>query len=198
MKANQKLRTDTNAQSQMHAVVTIIALLIAIVIGVMVYYEVIDNVDQLTETTEYFTGYDLGTGQNGTHTGGSNASIQTITLSSSPYSTDNSTISVICFNDSATAILQCQQTSSPPVVINHRTVTIPAAPTHGNGTPLTYSRINVTYTSKTARAQGTDVTPMAQSIFTLLPIIALVIVAAIILAVVLGFGGGAGRKGGGI
>ena len=194
MKANQKLWKNTNAQTQINVVVTVLALLITIVIGVMVYFEVINSVDDLSETTEYFTGYTIPTTAGST--GGSNASQQTVTLKASPYSTSNSTITVVCYN--ATGATK----SSPAVTINGKQITIPAASndsggTGASGTPLGYTQINITYTSNTARAQSTDVTPMAQSVFTLLPIIALVIVAAIILAIVLGFGG-SGRKGGGL
>ena len=190
MKANQKLWKNTNAQTQVNVVVTVVALLVTIVIGVMVYFEVIAGVDELSETTEYFTGYTTPTGT-ADAVAGSNATVQTVTLTNSPYSTSNSTIAVVCYN--ATGAVQ----SSPAVTINHKQITIPAAPASGEGLPLAYTQINVTYTSNAARTESTDVTPMAESVFKLLPIVALVVVAAIILAVVLGFGAG-GRKGGGV
>lgn len=189
MKANQRLWKDTNAQTQMNAVVTVVALLLAIVIGVMVYFEVTESIDEFDVVTERFYGYttppvtDLE--------GGSNFTATVVTLKNSPYSTDNSTITVYCYN--ATGVVQ----SAPAVDINHKQISIPASPARGDGTPLAYTQINVTYTTNMADTEGSDVTPMAESVFGLLPIIALIIVAAIILAVVLGFGG-SGRKGGGL
>jgi cobalamin biosynthesis Mg chelatase CobN len=190
MKANKKqLNKNSEAAINMQVAITIVGLLLAIVIGVMVYFNTIDNITEFAQTTEYFTGYTLPT--DSAHTGGSNASVQHITLENSPYSTSNSTITVICYNATGAT------TSSPPVTINHKTITIPAASSHAGTTtsavPKGYSQINVTYTSKIARAQSTDVTPMASTVFTLAPIIALVVIAAIVLVVVLGFG--KGRRG---
>ena len=190
MKANQFLQKDTNAQTQIRAVVTILALLIAIIIGVVVYFGVTDSVDEFSTVTERFYGYTTPTGTNDA-VAGSNATAQVVTLKNSPYSTSNSSITVYCWN--ATGNVQ----SAPAVTINHKQVSIPAAPVRAYGTPLAYTQINVTYTSNIASAEGSEVTPMANTIFKLLPIVALVIVAAIILAVVLGFGG-SGRKGGGL
>ena len=48
----------------------------------------------------------------------------------------------------------------------------------------------ITLSSDTANTSRDETTSMASTVFSLLPIIALVIVAAIILSVVLGFGGG--------
>ena len=192
MKANQKLRTNNNAQSQIQSVVLVVALLLTIVIGVMVYFEVIEGVDELAETTEVFTGYTLPGSSAGIFDAtGSNATQTIVTLTNSPYSTDNSTISVVCRNTTGSV------DSSPAVKFNSRQIIIPASPSNVIGTPLGYNQIRVTYTSNAARSQSTEVTPMAQTIFTLLPIIALVVVAAIILAVVLGFGG-SGKSGGGL
>jgi len=193
MKANQSLRTDVNAGTYTNATVTLVALLIAIVIGVMVYFSVITNVSDFAATTETFTGYTLPTG--GAHTGGSNYTVQHVTLTNTPYSASNSTIAVVCYNSSGAT------SSSPPVTINGKIITIPAASASAGATtsavPAGYDEVRVTYTSKTARTQSKEVTPMASTIFTLLPIIALVVIASIILAIILGFGG-AGKSGGGL
>jgi len=167
----------------------VVSLLISIIIGVIIYFEVIDSVEQFNEATERFTGYTLPTG---THSlGGSNYTVTLITLTSSPYSIDNSTISVVCYNSTG------HFTSSPAVGINGREITIPPSPLKVLGNPLGFNQINVTYTSNTARTQSHEVTPMASTVFSLLPIIALVVVASIILAYVLAFGGGTGNTGGG-
>jgi NADH:ubiquinone oxidoreductase subunit 6 (subunit J) len=49
---------------------------------------------------------------------------------------------------------------------------------------------SITLSSDTANTSRNQTTSMASTVFSLLPLIALVVVAAIILAVVLGFGGG--------
>ena len=54
---------------------------------------------------------------------------------------------------------------------------------------------SITLSSDTANTSRNETTSMASTVFSLLPIVALVIVAAIILAVVLGFGGGGGKPG---
>ncbi|GAH74002.1 unnamed protein product [marine sediment metagenome] len=53
---------------------------------------------------------------------------------------------------------------------------------------------SITLSSDTANTSRDETTSMASTVFSLLPIVALVIVASIILAVVLGFGGG-GKSG---
>ncbi|GAH73997.1 unnamed protein product, partial [marine sediment metagenome] len=122
MKANQKLRNDTNAQ--VNVVVGLVALLITIIIGVMVYFEVVGSVDELEERTEVFTGFSTPTGT-ADAVAGSNATVQIVTLSNSPYSTSNNTISVVCYN--ATGAIQ----SSPAITISGKEITIPAAPASG-------------------------------------------------------------------
>ena len=193
MKANRSLRTETNAQADIQTVVGVVALLLTIVIGVLIYFEVIESADDFTETTEYFKGYDIPTSTDPGN--GDNATDTTVTLRASPYSTSNGTISVVCYNATG------NEPSSPTVKINGRQVTIPAAPVSptlpGDTPPLGYTQINITYTSNAARAQSNDVTPMAQTVFQLLPLIALVVVASILLVIVLSFGG-TGRKGGGL
>jgi len=51
----------------------------------------------------------------------------------------------------------------------------------------------ITLGSADANTSRNETTSMASTVFSLLPIVALVVVAAIILGVVLGFGGGRGR-----
>ena len=54
---------------------------------------------------------------------------------------------------------------------------------------------SIDLSSDSANASKNDTTDMAETVFTLLPIVALVVVAAIILGVILGFGGsGPGKR----
>jgi hypothetical protein len=171
MKANRKFKTDETA-GYPQVVGMIIALMLTIVIGVMIYYEVSGSVADFSEQTETFTGYTVE------HPG----SATTITLGNSPTST--STCNVTLYNATTPAELY------PTYTLNAKQIHITAA------NAVNFTQVNVTYTSHA----GTDAaltTTMAGTVFVLLPIIALVIVAAIILGVVLGFGG-SGKSGGGL
>ena len=54
----------------------------------------------------------------------------------------------------------------------------------------------ITLDSADANTSKNETTDMASTVFSLLPLVALVIVASIILGVVVGFGGGGDNKGG--
>ena len=170
MKANQKvkqLREDTSAYTKM--VGGIVSLLLVIIISVLVFWSVSDSVDSFNEVDETFTGYSHG----------DNASAQTVELDNSPNS--ESDTNVTCYSSTAGTL------SYPTFSVNQKDVTIAA------GSASNYTQVNVTYTSN----MGTDATEtedMASTVYALAPIVALVIVASIILAVVMGFGGG--KKGG--
>lgn len=172
MKANQKYKniaTDQTAATQI--VASVVVLLIALVIGVMVYFEVDDSIDQFDEVTETFTGYTLAT---------SNDSATTITLDNSPDGTSN--LNITCYNSTGTS------ESYPTYSLSNKRVSFAAEAADE------FSQINATYTTKMSGDAG-DTTDMAGTVFTLAPIIVLVLVASVILAVVLGFGG---SKGGGL
>jgi len=169
MKATQSIKLDTNGAMDVKTVGMLVALLITIIICVMIYFEVTTSVDQFDEQYEEF----------GPYADTTNASAWTVTLSNSPVS--SSDVNVTCVNISAGA------ESYPAFGLNHRIVRV-AADAADN-----FTQVNVTYTSNIASAEASDVTPMAQTIFQLAPIIALVVIAGIILYVVIGFGG---RKGG--
>jgi len=175
MKANRKFKSITeDAGAYTKVIGGIVALLLTIIIGVMVYYEVSDGVDQFSEQTETFTGYTALT---------SNASALVITLDNSPDGASN--CNVTCYNATASANL-----SYPAFSLNHKVIRVAADAAHY------YTQVNVTYTGHAGTDEATT-TSMAGTVFTLLPIVALVIVAAIILGVVLGFGG-TGKSGGGL
>jgi len=167
MKGNRKAKTieDTNAYTQV--VSGIVALLLTIVIGVMVYFEVDDGIDSFDEVVETFTGYSHG----------DNASAQIITLDNSPNSASDTNIT--CYSATAGTL------SYPTFTVSHNKVTIAA------GSASNYTQVNATYTSHMSTDAGEN-TDMAGTVFGLLPIIALVVIASIILMVVLGFGGSKG------
>lgn len=167
MKGNRKAKTIRNNDGYMQIVAGIIALLLTIVIGVMVYFEVDDGIDQFDEVVETF----------GTYADTTNASAWSVTLDNSPASTSD--VNVTCVNLTAGA------ESYPTFSLSHKTISV-AADAANN-----FTQVNVTYTSHMSSDAGEN-TDMAGTVFGLLPIIALVVIAAIILAVVLGFGGNKG------
>ena len=167
MKGNQKPKLTDNNDGYMQIVAGIIALLLTIVIGVMVYFEVDNGIDSFDEVVETFTGYSHG----------DNASAQTITLDNSPNSASDTNIT--CYSSTAGTL------SYPTFTVSHNKVTIAA------GSASNYTQVNATYTSHMSTDAGEN-TDMASTVFGLLPIIALVVVASIILMVVLGFGGNKG------
>jgi len=174
MKANRKFKTDeTGSSSTTQVVGMLVALMLTIIISVMIYYEVSGSVADFSEQTETFTGYAALT---------ANASAWSVTLANSPDGTGN--CNVTCFNATG------GQLSYPTYGLNHKTISVAADAAD------MFSQVNVTYTSHIGTDEDTTTT-MAGTVFVLLPIIALVIVAAIILGIVLGFGG-SGKSGGGL
>ena len=174
MKANKKFKSITgNVDAYTKVVGGIVALLLTIVIGVMIYYEVSDGVADFSAKIERFTGYTLLT---------SNNSDWTVTLTNSPTSTGN--CNVTCYNSTANS------NSYPTFTLNHKVVSV------GADSADQFSQVNVTYTGH-ASTDEDSTTSMAGTVFVLLPIVALVIVAAVILGVVIGFGG-SGKSGGGL
>lgn len=171
MKANQKTRFTSDNQGYVQVIAGIVALLIAIIIGVMVYFEVTDSVSEFGEVAETFTGYSAT----------DNASAWNVNLLNSPVNTNN--CNVTCYNSTGTS------ESYPTFTLNLRTVSVAADAADE------FSQVNVTYTSNIANTEA-GATSMASTVFGLLPLIALVVIAAIILGVVLAFG--KGGKGGGL
>lgn len=164
MKSNQKIKLrQMDSKAYQKIVGGIVALLLTIIIGVLVYWETQGSIDSFDEVTETFTGYSHG----------DNASAKTITLDNSPTGTGET--NVTCYSSTAGTL------SYPSFTLSGTKVTITA------GSASNYTQINVTYTSNMADNED-EVSTMATTIFNLLPIIALVVVAAVILGVVMGFG----------
>jgi len=174
MKANKKFVLDNKGAFTSQSVIILVGLLIAIVIGVLVYYEV-SGIDDFDERTEVFTGYD---GDQGSRDG-----IHTVNLTNSPLGSAQVNITFLNLSGSEQQLCYTELET-----INHRSVTIPA-----NAASINFTQINVTYTSQAGTAEGDDITPMAGTVFELLPLIALVVVAAVILGIIIGFGGGRRR-----
>lgn len=153
----------------------LVALLLIIVVSILVYFSVVDNVSQFSEQTETFT-------SDGSSTAfawaTSNASAWGVTLDNSPYSTG--VTNVTCLNITAAT------ESYPTFTLSGKQISVAADAAD------TFNQVNVTYTSHTATDEA-DVTDDAQTVMTLMPVIALVVIASIILAYMVGFGG---RKGG--
>lgn len=171
MKSNRKFKLDNSAGANTALVGSIVALLLVIMISVMIYFEFTESIDSFDEKIETFTGYTLAT---------SNNSAWTVTLDNSPDGTGN--CNVTCYNATA-------GTESYPTFTLNGKITSVAADAADQ-----FSQVNVTHTSKMATDEG-ETSNMAATVFGLLPLIALVIVASVILAYVIGFGG-SGKKGG--
>lgn len=169
MKANRKNKlSDDSAEMSTQMIGGVVGLLLVIVIGVMVYFSFTDSIASFDEEIETFTGY----------TAVSNATAWTVTLGNSPDGTSN--CNVTCYNSTGPS------ESWPTFTLNARNVNVAADAADE------FEQVNVTYTSHIASDEATT-SDMAGTVFTLAPIIALVIVASIIFGVVISFGG---KKGG--
>jgi len=157
-----KLLKDKNGYAKI--IGGLIALLLVIIVGVMVYWETQGSIDEFGTVTEVFTGYSHG----------DNASAQTVTLSNSPNSASD--VNVTCYSSTSGTL------SYPTFSVNQKLITIAA------GSASNYTQINVTYTSHIGAGEDAA-SDMAGTVFGLLPIVALVVVASIIIGVIIGFGG---------
>jgi hypothetical protein len=117
-----------------------------------------------SSSTETFTGYSAS----------ANASAWSVAVDNSP--TGSSDVNVTCYN--ATGGTE----TYPTFTLNFKTVSVAADAADE------FSQVNVTYTSNMGSTGG-DVNDMASTVFGLLPIIALAVVASIIIGVIIGFGG---------
>jgi len=191
MKANRKFRSNQDAAVGSEAVAMIVSLLLTIIIGVMVYFSVTENISDFDDSaSEIFTtdsdGNSFTMGSGSTLTSSSNYTGEMVELGSSVSSVTN----ITCYNSSA-ASESWATTQGTDYSVNGKYLSILADTT--GATISQYDQLNVTYVSNIAETEG-DTTDMADTVFALLPIIGLVMVAAIILAFVLGFGSG-GKKG---
>jgi len=182
MKANKSTRIKQNNNGYAEIISGLLVLLIAIIIGILIFWSVSPNMPgNVASRTEYFTGYTLPTGP--AHTGGSNYSAQVITLDYVPNGASNSSVAVVCYNSTG------KTTSSPTVTIKNTKITIPAAGSNIATPPLGYDQINVTYTPMIYDDVAVTETN-ADTVFDLLPIIAIVVIGSIMIGLIIGFGKG--------
>lgn len=148
----------------------VVALLVTIGVGAYVLFAVLEAPDAFSsESYEEF----------GPYADTTNASAWSVALESSP--TGTSDVNVTCVNITAGA------ESYPTFTLNRKTVSV-AADAASN-----FTQVNVTYTSR-ANAAGDDTREQSGTIMEMLPIIALVMVAAIIIGIVVSMGGESGKK----
>jgi len=170
MKANKsfrKIRDDPSGYTKV--IGGLIAFLLMIIVAVLIFWETQGSIDSFDERVEYFTGYTLD---------GSNSSARSVELDNSPTGTSGTNVS--CYNSTAGTA------TYPTFTISHKTVSFAAEASSE------FSQINVTYTSNMGESEdGTS--DMASTVFDLLPIIALAVVAAIIIGIIVGFGSGSRR-----
>ncbi|MBW2003753.1 MAG: hypothetical protein JRI72_03940 [Deltaproteobacteria bacterium] len=147
----------------------VVALLVTIGVGAFVLFEILDAPDALSdESYEEFGAYADTT----------NASAWSVVLDRSP--TGASDVNVTCVNVTAGA------ESYPTFTLNRKTVSV-AADAASN-----FTQVNVTYTSF-SNAAGDETREMGGTVWELLPIVALVVVAAIIIGIVVNMGDGSGK-----
>jgi hypothetical protein len=191
MKANIKSKLYHNDNAYSQVVTGIVALLLTIVIGVMIYYEVDDGVDQFSYSSyaDTFTTYEgggafvnwLGGATGSNHTGG------TIVLDNTISSISNFTAYNASYTNGAPEDWGVLGTDYH---INGKRIVVHADELKN------FTQLNITYTTNVA-GDGVEETGTASTVFSLVPLIALVVIAAIILGLVLMFGAG-GKKGGGL
>ena len=169
MKANKKTRLKDNNKGYVRVVGTIVAFLLMVIVAVLIYWETQGSIDQFGEVVETFTGY--------TYT--DNGTAWSVELDNSPIGTSDT--NVTCCN------VTTGDESYPAFTLHHRTIGVAADAADY------FTQVNVTYTSNMANSEDST-SDMASTIFDLLPIIALAVVAVIIIGVIMGLG--SGKKGG--
>jgi len=186
MKANQKIKNmKNNDQGYTKVVGGLVALMLMIIVGIMVFWETFDSIDAFDSVTETFTTDTDGNTftQWAGGTSGSNYTGEVIELDNSP----NSITSVVAWNGTGSTVAEQTVTAGTQYTTSHTLISIVA------GQLTNFTQLNVTYTSEMA-SSGDGATDMATTVFGLMPIIALAVVASIILMVIVGFG--SSRKGG--
>jgi len=178
MKANKKNKLADDNHGYVKIVGGLVAFLLMIIVGVLVYWETQGSIDSFDALTETFTADSAGnTFTRWTGTTGSNYTGERVELDNSP----KTITSVYVWNGTGNAAELCTVTTH--YTNTHKYIDIVA-----NGRS-SFNQVNVTYTSNMASSEdGTS--SMATTVFDLLPIIALAVVASIIIGVIVGFGAG--------
>ena len=174
------------ANQYQKVVVGIVALLLAVIIGIMVYWETA-SIDQYADSTsETFTSDSDGTTfTRYTTLAGSNYTGEVIELGNSASSITN----ITCWNESGTTVVESYlETEGTHYSVNGKYLTIIGDQASN------FTQVNVTYVSNIADTES-DASDMAGTVFGLAPILALIIVASVLITVIFTLGKG-GRKGG--
>ena len=169
---------------------TVVVVLLAIIIGVMVYYT-IANTTALSEQTSGNTSV--------THW-------QNITINLDDYPDSATEVFIVWHNgtqehdtggDPWNALpMGTNGTSSQNWTLNSDKTIFLKLTDNTTGAVHGIDAVNITYNSSAAVAKRDNINPMAVTTFGLLPIVVFVMVAAIVMGVVIAFGGGKRRDGG--
>jgi len=175
MKANKKTKLYYDNHGYTKIVGGLVALMLMIIVGIMVFWETRDSIDGFDEVTETITSEGDGTAFSALVT---NGTAWTVELGNSPLNTGNTNIT--CYNSTS------GDESFPTFTLSHKIVSVAADAADY------FDQVNATYTSNMASSED-DTSSLAATVFDLLPIIALAVVASIIIGVIIGFGG-SGKK----
>ena len=164
MKANRKFKDFKNNNAGFARIIGgLVALLICILVGVLIYWSIADSPSFAGTTYEEFTGYGAT----------ANASAWSVTIDYLPDSKGDT--NVTCYNSTGNS------ESWPTFTLLNRDISVAA------GAADEFSQVNVTYESKQEDAVG-DVGGTAGTIFTLLPILAIVVIGGVMIGAVMAFG----------
>lgn len=147
----------------------IISLLVAVTIGLMIYYN-LAGTGEYPSITERYTGL-------------TNTSDITKTLSYTPNSASD--FSGTYYNKATTA-----WATLPSGLFSRSGNSLTLLTNTGTpwGEALNMSKVNVTYYTPTGAVMRDNVNPVASTVFTLAPLVAIVLIAGIVLAIVTRFG----------
>ena len=174
MKANKKTKLYHDNHGYVKVVGSLVALLLMIIVGILVYWETQGSIDKFSEVTDTITSTASGTAFSAT----TNASAWIVELDNSPTGTGATNIT--CYNSTG------KTESFPTFTLSNRLVSVAADAADE------FDQVNATYTSNIANTEDST-SSMAATVFDLLPIIALAVVASIIIGVIIGFGGSGKR-----
>jgi len=175
MKANKSSQLRYNDKGYAKIIGGIVALLLTIIIGIMVYWSVSPNLISSDAQVETFTGYTLPVGSDSQ---GSNSTAWYVTVTEIPKSSSDT--NVTCYN--ATGVSE----SWPTFTLSHTRIDVAADAADG------FSQVNVSYTTRASDVASSTNT-QASTVFELIPIVAIVVIGSIMIGLVVGFGA-SGKK----
>jgi hypothetical protein len=153
--------------------VAIIVILTMVIVGVMVYFDIAET-GQLPQQSQLFAD--------------TNTSNTTHTLTYAPRSSDAAYFSGMWYNDSSLAWTAIPSTNL--TLVGRQVTFIVRVNNTGVANPVYHnlSQINITYYTQVGAVVNDDVTPGAEIVFTLAPVVAIVAIAGLMLFAVGGFG----------